>query len=124
MRHVRECDVLAEMRAVVEEYGGDYTYRKNSVDLCRYVANGEPDCLIAKVLRRLGVPVTALSRLDSHENGDGAPPEVFHHYLDEWVTFTNHAVAAMSRAQRAQDRGYPWGEALKAAESGAASKLI
>lgn len=52
------------LEETVEETGRDHVYdmeHKVEVGMCSYVHNGEPDCIIARVLSKLGVPVEWLA---------------------------------------------------------------
>lgn len=58
--------VLATLKEVVDEVGPEYEYEvwrfdPLSTPTCQYVKNGQPDCIAARVLVKLGVPVYTLA---------------------------------------------------------------
>lgn len=79
----------------------------------RYVYNGEPDCLVGRVLSRMGISTTTLS---AHE-GDTAQ-RVVGAVWDTHPSFTgdDYARAAVSTAatmaQMVNDNMMPWGRAM------------
>jgi hypothetical protein len=110
-------DVLRVMTEVVEEYGHDHVYQKQPgprgpKDLCVYIKDGKPSCLIGHVLVRLGVDVGFLTdRNSSQINGHGFTSSGSN------LPWTAEAAQVMQAAQHIQDMGAPWGEALRAARS-------
>lgn len=103
---------LRRLREVVAERP-EHVYRPPGWDVdtrteCLYVhldgdgvGPAEPGCLIAHVLHREGVPLSAL------QEWEGRPPN----------TFLGYDVGAiLTDAQQAQDDGNPWSAALFAAE--------
>jgi len=113
-------DVITAMSAVVSEVGGDFVYTKRnrahddggeciSAIHCVYVHNGEPDCLIGRILSKLGFTTAELESLknravDIHSHSASANA-IF-------GLFTNKARRAMRAAQLAQDSGAPWDRCL------------
>lgn len=99
--------VLQTLQAVVDEAGHDYVYRRhNAAYSCMYIhpATGQPDCNVARVLYRLGVSVETLTR---HE-GDA----VLGFDANELLGLHQAALEVLQAAQKAQDVGQTWGEAL------------
>lgn len=78
---------------------------------CRYVRDGEPSCIVARVLSHLGVPVEVLRSMDASFNPqigyDGKG--VLHDY---GVGLDAYATGALMAAQGIQDGGGSWGYAL------------
>lgn len=116
-----EDDALATLREAVAEKGADYIYttpegvQANGNVVCSYVHNGgEPGCIVGNVLHRWGVGLDALLRIEGSTAtilGSG----VWHDGRTE--RYLSRPVAGvLVAAQRAQDRGEPWGMALALAE--------
>lgn len=125
---------LNALCAVVAEAGVDhvYTHRiqgddEENAPSCRYVFDGSPDCITARALARLGVPVDALAKLDCTKSGVSAliglgyDFEGMPYYISDPANLLAHADAtalaarALQTAQSVQDNGGTWGAALEAA---------
>lgn len=112
----QEANGMAALRETVAEAGEDFIYRN---DVCCYVADGSPSCLIAKAVTRLGAPLTMLAGWDSMDDGSivciisafGYP-------------ISSNLVHAWIMAQYCQDRRKSWGDALSAAEEAIAEEAI
>lgn len=110
---------LAALKAAVEEKGADYKYEPpladdDGDDVCVYVHNGAPSCLVGHALHSLGV---SLSDLSTH--GDRRLNNV-HRLLielaDRGIAVSSAVTEHLfSTVQGAQDSGIPWGEALSTA---------
>lgn len=98
---------------IIEEFGEDYTYPQrgpgftlNSIS-CYYVWDGEPDCIIGKLLSRLGADANFLGKCDSvgsiRELVGADLVEVDDEYLLE----------ALTTMQNTQDNGGTWGQAYR-----------
>lgn len=96
--------VLELLELVVNREGPD-TIREG-----RYVRNGEPFCIAACVLNKLGVSRVTLAW------EEGRSVHRFRHLVNG-VLFTNDAMDALRAAQIHQDNGGTWGEALECARS-------
>ena len=137
--------VLRTLKQVVEEFGPDYRYQFSEKDnddqwpykTCLYVKDEEPDCLAAKVLVRLGLPVEALKEIEgiglsSFESintfGYNQVPkpssslpyprvkEKVEGTVRKTIDLIGHkAVNVLGAAQARQDLGSTWGEARLAA---------
>ncbi|MCT2594241.1 hypothetical protein LHJ74_30775 [Streptomyces sp. N2-109] len=121
MLKVVDEEVMDILREVVAENPG-YIYKappevpphvKDVDTKCHYVhtdpdgSNVRPGCVVGHVLHHMGIP---LDTLKLHE---GAPATTVLYRLtdaDEYVR------SALEMAQTWQDSGYPWAEALNAAE--------
>lgn len=136
LNDVEELEVLAVLRTlkqVVEEAGEDYVYQrwyKTAVQqkfpdepavACMYVKDGEPDCLAARVLVRLGaVSVTTLSVYEGRAcdmlpnltsgNPPGWSPTAAPPSLTE-VQLHEPALHILRSAQAVQDSQGNWGDA-------------
>lgn len=102
--------VIKTLREVVNEYGRDYVYqRRGSTEEggpeCQYVYNGEPDCLAAKVLHRLGVSLATLHSQEGH-----AANQLQNTGLE------SAALTVLRAAQTLQDSRHTWGVCLDGAE--------
>lgn len=110
------------LRGVVAEFGPNYVYPPAAENMyCQYwhgnpdggdlYAKDEPGCIVGQVLHRLG-----WSKEDLQEaNSCGAiNPDWVHLYFADRIE--DSAMAVFWAAQRLQDGGKPWGEALAAAE--------
>lgn len=98
--------VLDKMKSVVNDEGENYVYPPAaSGDVCFYRREGEPECLIGRILRAL-VP-------------DYKPTEgrsVWDLRGDLYALGIDRAgVLCMQTAQAMQDQGHTWGAALAAA---------
>lgn len=102
------------LRRVVEGRE-DYVYQRltdgSGEDVCAYfdLTTGQPSCLVGHVLAEVGVTLDTLP--DRHNVGSG-----IHHLDVPGVEMTRGARRVLSAAQRAQDRGTPWGEAAARAQ--------
>lgn len=106
---------------VVDRAGEDFVYEhKDMTDLrgsfeygglsrgCRYVEEGHPSCLVGHVLVRAGVAIETLNKLDVL--GVSAKS-----LADYGVRVDGKASNVLCTAQRVQDSGKSWGEALRMA---------
>ncbi|MBO0883755.1 MAG: hypothetical protein J2P17_26150 [Mycobacterium sp.] len=99
-------DLLA---AVVRNQGEDFVYRPVSVakfPSCRYARGGAPECLIGRALALAEVGVHDLEAM-----GEDDLRELY--FRDKLpVNLTLGGLAVLHAAQRTQDRGGRWGDAL------------
>lgn len=133
---------LELLEAVVAERGADYIYPNAGSD-CFYADRAEdgtyaPGCIIGHALARIGLPVTALHTLDK-QNDPGIGTTSLPIWVDEddairdnpmfrpvvvvleedyEVKITPDAQAVFAIAQREQDNGHTWGDALADAKNG------
>lgn len=103
-------EMFTAMTAVVEEAGPSFVYPRRPTrhacnTKCVYVYEGNPDCLIGKVLVKLGFTVDDLIDLHNHRASVSFKLGVF-------KNFTESALRSMDIAQRAQDEGLPWDRCL------------
>jgi hypothetical protein len=100
----------------VEEKGADYVYPDEQKtpkgqlgdDLCMYVHDGAPSCIVGHVLHYAGV------ELEKFEPWEGSRAEIVGEALTEWHP---SVLKALGAAQEAQDGGKTWGKALDAFDS-------
>ena len=98
-------DVVRTMEEVVADAGEDYVYpRAERGDKCVYVHNMRPDCLVGRVLHRLGVSLDLLTYQDN------TPAFVLAQQVIDAPT--SQVLRLLSEAQSHQDAGYTWGAAL------------
>lgn len=101
--------VLRLMEEAVALKGSDYVYGHIPADeddqagSCRYIVDGQPSCIVGHVLVAAGVEPAEVTR---HEGG--AAFSIVPH-LTGWP---QEVVDALDSAQKAQDGGLSWGEAL------------
>lgn len=121
MKTITWDDVLRVMREVVAEFGEDYVYQlvPDEGGQCLYVhrdedSEGVPGCIVAQVLHRLGVPLSAF------DEGFSAHCMVDRLNARGWgITYV--ASVALAEAQRVQDSFHEseddctWGAAYRAA---------
>lgn len=108
--------VLLTLRSVVNEQGHDFTYQRHE-GACLYIHDGNPDCLIGRVLHRLGFSLKDLSSWE----GRGVylmSPMYKNTFRDEGQVFpglSDKSIFVLHTAQTFQDDGRTWGAALSAA---------
>ena len=121
-------DVIRFAREAVEEMGADHispAYRtgddeiptdeidplRHPHSLCRYVTpDGKPGCIVGHVLHKAGVTLDALSE----QEGNGA------YSVASGVEIEVTGVETLSKFQRLQDGGVPWGFILDRHEENSA----
>lgn len=74
---------------------------------CRYVHDDQPGCIVGHVLHAAGVSLEALSEYE----GQGAQDPAY-----QLAGATDGAARLLDFAQDHQDRGVPWGEAVRQAQ--------
>ena len=94
----------------VQLAGAEYQYPG---DVCYYMLNGAPDCLVGRALADYGVPLDVLQSWDH-------PTQTIEmlwggYAANEWLT--EESAVIFIAAQDSQDGGNTWGDALFAAES-------
>jgi hypothetical protein len=95
----------------VEEAGPDYVYQTpDSSQVCKYVVNGQPSCLIGRALVDYGVPVSVIAAWDAPTKTIGM---AYSAYAADFLTYESAAV--FEAAQDKQDSNESWGSALAAA---------
>lgn len=105
---IDEDDAIHGLRKVVDQQGAGTVYQiPASVGHCVYVDRGACSCLIAHVLVYLGVPVGALEGWNDTEIEQVTLPG---------VSITGAARLVFTAAQKAQDIGESWGQALADAQ--------
>lgn len=106
--------VRAGLKALVGEKGEDFVYSKRTGGAsCRYVWNGEPDCIIGQLLARAGVPVERLARADA---GLGQTASSLLEGLERegLVAVSDESVFLdLNRVQSRQDDDCTWGYAIE-----------
>lgn len=104
------------MDEIVELYGADYVYWPDRPNMtsCKYVRDGQPDCLIAKVLFKLGVSVEKIATLDG---GCGSIGNLLDRNFRLAIYNLEYpsTVRVLATAQTTQDNRGTWGSARDAA---------
>jgi hypothetical protein len=107
---------IKAIRDVVADAGEDFTYpdewrhltpeeKEMGLTGCRYVADGQPACLIARALARMGVTTAELA------DYEGSSAESV---MEAHGEFSLTIREAADSAQTVQDAGRNWGQALLA----------
>lgn len=101
------------LKAVVDERGGGYRGTRRYAD-----DDGQPACLIGHVLSHLGV-LDAIEARHQAETIGAAPVKdvVYSAAAGRGIRITDFAFDVWAAAQDVQDKGEPWGDALRAAHS-------
>jgi hypothetical protein len=105
---------MRHMRDIVKEVGRDYVYPRNERGMCFYVYRGLPDCLIGRVLNRMGMLVSELSQFEGTGASTFASGQ-YHPTLFPFVIYPQ-TWGVLAAAQKRQDGGLTWGEALDEAD--------
>lgn len=111
-------ETLATLREVVAEAGEDFVYQDHYGDMCYYSVDGEPACLVGRVLAKWGVDLTPM---DSASTGMSTLVGLFAGaLLDELrvmgvLEVDDPSVSLLWEAQTGQDNGETWGNALSEA---------
>lgn len=115
-------EALHGLELALAERGADYVYP--SPESCVYLNSitGEPDCLVAVALDKLGVSredQVAVNGLgEFHElieyDNDGDPTDA--RTIIIGFDITTDAILVLRAAQKLQDQGEPWGSAYEAAK--------
>ncbi len=106
------------MREVVAKKPAGYTYpqshRTKHNKTCQYVFRGKPSCLIGQALVKVGVTVDELRK----QEGDSA-----REVLNRLTDVSDAVRFAATSAQRFQDGGLTWADALARFEAVLAEEL-
>lgn len=106
-KNVTNEDLLRTLREVAAEQPEKvYKSPAGAGGSCFYVHGNEPGCIVGHALHRLGVP---LETLKEHESDAARAP-----LNDLFPEVTEGAMDLVDSVQYLQDRGEPWGEAIKA----------
>ena len=98
---------LELLAAAVQQRGERFVFVAGRHQSCLYASDGGPQCLVGRCLSLAGVDEDDLDALGGHGvrelyDRGGLP-----------VRLTLGALVVFDAAQRGQDRGYAWGEALE-----------
>lgn len=118
-------------REVIAEVGPDFVYTKRprggvaNSDQCFYVWDGKPDCIVARILVRHGVPISELKRWEDTSANEMCPIADEGRVTDRRSELgrglvTEEAAIFLGLLQLHQDSPTPtpWGAALVEAEVG------
>lgn len=95
--------IIAAIREVAAE-SPDFVYK----GMCQYVVNGQPGCLVGHALWRLGLIDEGIERYNTNDLKIKA--------FDLAWAFDRAELAWLGHVQNRQDRGAPWGVAVKDAD--------
>jgi hypothetical protein len=107
-------EAVRGLRLALEARGETYVYPRKD-NMCNYVHNGVPDCLVAEALHQIGVPMETLDWMQVNLSEIGEYDGEEDRYIvaaAPSVDITPEAVEVFANAQSAQDVGTPWGEAV------------
>ena len=112
MKKITDEQFTKALEAVVKERGEDYTYPREEenpdywiLGSCVYQVEGRPACIIGAAIAHLGGDLAGIS--SQNTNPGKAVKEA-------GLEVSGSVSNAMSVAQRAQDIGKTWGDALRA----------
>lgn len=114
--------VVKGLNALVDEYGYDHVYQGHGTFIqCTYVHDGQPDCIVGKLLHSMGVSLARLERADFNNGRSVAisASELVRELASEDVITAEWGVDRfLSEVQSHQDSGMKWGDAVMYAVSG------
>lgn len=110
-------------KAVVAEFGVDYvdplSESENGAEVCMYVDDGKPSCIVAQIMHRHGVPLSELAKWEGLNGFDMGPRGVNTiNGFDRRRSPTAPLVADdrtarfLGHLQEVQDSNGTWGRAL------------
>lgn len=112
---------MGHAEAIIAEFGPSYVYNRQDEDTCEGSGNGcfyvtdndEPDCIVAKILHRHGVPIEVLKRWEGFNASDMGPEGTGRRNVTcpTPALVTAEAVDFLGLLQCDQDRGVTWGNA-------------
>jgi len=109
-------NMMEHLNAIVDELGDDFVYTPKPYNIkgietrCVYVHQDCPDCLIGKILHRMGVPLDFLLVCE------GLPATSVCNQLRQIPGnsfLTSRVSEILDKAQKEQDRGEPYGDVRK-----------
>lgn len=112
-------EAISHAEAIVAEFGEDHVYHLVVDDAfgdCYYVSDdGRPDCIVAHILHRHGVPIEALKMWENHNAHEMGPKGLTSNRAPAPTRplVTAEAVPFLSELQGSQDQGSTWGLALR-----------
>lgn len=117
-------EVLADLEAIVEEYGGDTTYRNRDKSFyanggCRYAdRSGNDKCIVGAWMKKKGIDLKKIARKDTN-NHPVHFPDVLQFIEEETGRkfASNQALDVLKKVQMIQDNNFTWGGALMNAKS-------
>lgn len=105
--------VQAKAREVIDEVGADHVYQSDPPDgACLYVKNGKPDCIVGRILAKLGVPLEFLA---DHNRNSKSFVFLVEALKEAGYQFTPEATTFLDVLQDAQDGNARWGNAYEQA---------
>ena len=122
-------ETLAALKEAVAERGEDYVYEGDPLSLseaCSYsTVAGAPSCIVGEVLARLTPDIFKSihkyewyneedGKFDLHEETIDLRMKIATGQME--IPFRDDAIGLLQRAQRAQDCGASWGDALVQAQ--------
>lgn len=104
--------------AIVDEYGEGFLYEPGIDNVCLYVRDGSPDCIVGKFLAAQGITLERLEEADRYGGVGGADARTLLDQLrSEGIVRLGAKVVTFFRVlQDCQDTSHAWGEALRSAK--------
>lgn len=107
---------LKGLNNLVALHGEDFIYQRHvgAAAECAYVHEGNPDCIVGKLLHSLGVSIEQLAEFDELRNSSAG--EVLDILIQQGVITADEKAHALLRfVQSYQDSQEPWGKAVRLA---------
>jgi hypothetical protein len=112
-------EVVELLNRAVAEKGADYEYPRAGGECFYFEPDGTPSCLIGNVLAQKGVKLEDFVVIEDGQPWDlNSGESVFSLDAYGFIKTTGETQDILTRAQRMQDDGYSWGEALDLATMG------
>lgn len=117
-KEITAAHVLAVLHDIATAEADRVDPRSEAGLLPRYLHRGQPNCLAARVLARLGYPTSVLRALDREfPTGElvHGGVQIAHSRHPSLRRLDDNARALLQHLQTQQDRGWPWGRIIKQA---------
>lgn len=109
---------LVFLEKAIGEKGADYVYEVNGLNAkveadrgnslqCLYFDKGQPSCIVGHVLDYMGIGANEAIENEPARNA-----------LDGLIETDEKTITLLDKVQEHQDKGVPWGEALRLAQFG------
>ena len=116
MNEITFQDVYRTASELVGEFGAEFIYEKRRSStgqlMCYYVKDGQGDCIVGRVLVKLGVSVDILRQYE----GDGSW-FVLRQLREKGWSINEEADMFLGVLQGSQDSGWTWGHSLREAQN-------
>lgn len=115
MLKFKMADVISNIRDIVVE-NPDEVYIPDPI--CAYEKNGDPDCLVARGMRKAGMPIGLLKAFDARTDDTGIKHIVLHAEDEFGIMFVGSSIERkwLENVQCAQDAGKEFSRAIELAD--------